>query len=426
MITAPETVNPEPAPNKVMHHLALAAATLPARADHLAWLARLGMALAGVQQLSNALETAAAQLTALPLLARGYIIITEHNSLNACRVISFGQAPALRRDQSLEGGLCAHTLAYGHFAAVHMRAQPAVAWERALAVGAPLLCVSFSFAKGRGIILGARTDDPTEDAEAGACLQAAAEVIGATIGRTADCDAQNERHIVVTEQIHAERLAMVGRLTAALAHEINNPLQAISSSLDLLLTRPLPEEKRQRYLAMAHDEVEHVITTVRRMLDLHRSSEHGMRPVMLRSILEQALTQAGAILRQRAIQVRRELADDNLSVPAIASHLRHACYNLVLNAAHAMPDGGTLTVRMYRLTGENAEPRVVVEFVDTGASIADADLPHLFEPYGPTRGDSNGIELPLGYSIVEQHRGTLTARSSGGETIFQMNLPTYL
>lgn len=398
-------------------------ALMPAQAGHLEWLVLTGLALARVKNLDQALDTAATHLATLPLLARGYLFLVEDRPLRAGRTVPFGGAPALPPELPLEHSLCAQALDHGYLMAPDDHTVPLLPWERAIAAGASLLCAPFASSMVRGALFGVRSAGDASSTEVSACLQAAADLIGATIERATECDAQHAYRALLARQVHAERLAMIGRLTSALAHEINNPLQAISNSLHLLLTHSLSDEKRQRYLAMAQQEVTDVIATVRHMLDLHRSSEQGMRPVPLRSVLEQALAQAAPVLRQRGIEVCREFVDDDLLVAGIAGHLRHACYNLALNAAHAMPDGGRLTVRTYRQPGNGFGPRVVVEFADTGMPVAADEAPLLFEPYGPTRGDSSGVELPLSYSIVDQHHGELVVRNDAGETVFLMILP---
>jgi len=165
-----------------------------------------------------------------------------------------------------------------------------------------------------------------------------------------------------------------------------------------------------------------VIASVRRMLDLYRSSEQGKRPVALHRVLDQALQQAGDVLRERGIVVRCLYAPDDLRVSGFAGHLRYACYNLILNSAYAMPRDGTLTIRTYRYD-DDAAPSVVVEFADTGTAVDEADLPRLFDPDGPVRGEANGIELPLSYSIIEQHQGTLTVQRIADQVVFRVCLP---
>jgi len=165
-----------------------------------------------------------------------------------------------------------------------------------------------------------------------------------------------------------------------------------------------------------------VIASVRRMLDLYRSSGQGKRPVALHRVLDQALQQASDVLREREIVVRCLYAPDDLRVSGFTGHLRFACYNLILNSAYAMPRGGTLTIRTC-LQDDDTVPSVVVEFADTGTLVDEADLPRLFDPDGPVRGEANGIELPLSYSIIEQHHGTLTVQRTDDQVVFRVCLP---
>ncbi len=395
---------------------------LPQHAQGLAWIAQTGLALTQCRTAVDALGAMAAQLDAAPFLLRGYVILAEDNTLYVRRAASFGRAPALPVALSLSGSLCGAAIAQGcAITSLTSEAVPA-SWERTLATDAALICAPFAGGEAKGVIFAALPDGAINDTDVVACLNAAATLIGATLNRAAECEAQLQQRMRQIDQAHAERLALVGRLTAALAHEINNPLQAIANTLYLLQHRPLNDEKRQRYLTMAQQETEHVIASVRRILDLYRSSGQEKRPVALHRVLDQALQQADDILRERAIDLRREFAPDDLRVPGFASHLRYACYNLILNAVYAMPRGGRLTIRTYRQSDDTTH-LAVTEFADTGVFIEESDLNRLFDPDGPVRGEANGIELPLSYSIVEQHNGTLTAHHSGDEMVFRMLLP---
>lgn len=395
---------------------------LPQHSGYLAWITQTGMALTQCRTAGDALDAIAARLGAAPFLLRGYVILAEDDPLRIRQAVSFGRAPTLPVALSLSGGLCGAAIAQKHvIASMTSKIAPA-SWERALATDASLICAPFTGGAASGVIIAALPDGANDDAEIGACLQAAAALIGATLNRAAECEAQLQQRMQQIDQAHTERLALVGRMTAALAHEINNPLQAIANTLYLLQHRPLNDEKRQRYLAMAQQETERVIASVRRMLDLYRSSGQGKRPVALNRILEQALQQADDILRERAIDLRRDFTPDDPRVPGFAGHLRYACYNLILNAVYAMPRGGRLTVRTYQQP-DASPPQAVVEFADTGVPIDDADLHRLFEPDGPVRGEASGIELPLSYSIVEQHKGMLTIHRNADEMVFRMTLP---
>ena len=396
-------------------------ASLPTRADYLSWIAQAGLALTGCRTATDALDAIAARLDAAPFLLRGYVILVEEETLRLSRVASFGRAPILPAALPLAGSLAGAAIAGERLIVAPPAAPSTAAWERTLASESTLVCAPFHGTASRGVIVAALADGAGEVEEYSACLQSAATLICSTLGRIGECETQVRQHMRQIDEVHTSRLALIGRLTAALAHEINNPLQAIANTLYLVQHRPLSDEKRQRYLEMAQQETERVIAGVRRMLDLYRSSGQGKRPVALHHILDQALQQARDVLRERGIVVRCLYAPDDLRVSGFAGHLRFACYNLILNAAYAMPRGGTLTIRTCRQ--DDDVPFVVAEFADTGVPVDEADLPRLFDPDGPVRGEANGIELPLSYSIIEQHQGTLTAQRSADQIVFRMCLP---
>jgi len=396
--------------------------SLPTRADYLGWIARAGLALTRCRTATDALDAMTAQLDAAPFLLRGYVILVEAETLRLSRVASFGRAPTLPAALPLAGSLAGAAIAEKRLVVAPPATPSIAAWERTLASESTLACAPFHSAALRGIIVAALADGAGEAEEYGACLRGAATLICSTLERIGECEAQLHQHMRQIDEAHTGRLALIGRLTAALAHEINNPLQAIANTLYLVQHRPLSDEKRQRYLGMAQQETERVIASVRRMLDLYRSSEQGKRPVALHRVLDQAIQQASDVLRERGIVVRCLYAPDDLRVSGFAGHLRYACYNLILNSAYAMPRDGTLTIRTYRYD-DDAAPSVVVEFADTGTAVDEADLPRLFDPDGPVRGEANGIELPLSYSIIEQHQGTLTVQRIADQVVFRVCLP---
>jgi two-component system NtrC family sensor kinase len=251
----------------------------------------------------------------------------------------------------------------------------------------------------------------------------------------------SERQRIAKQLAQAEKLAALGRLSASLAHELNNPLQAIHNSVHLLLNRPLSEEKRLRYLEMTSEEIERLISIVQRTLDFYRPSREGMRLVEVNEILDVALTLIEAQLQERNVQVVREGPERLPWVFAISNHLKQVCFNLIFNATDAMPEGGELRVRTYVAAagdgdgagfvsvsgGRGAElagPAVVVEISDTGTGIPAQELPKIFEPFYTTRVKGTGLGLAVSYSIIEQHHGELAVRSVEGEgTTFRIRLP---
>jgi two-component system, NtrC family, sensor kinase len=222
-----------------------------------------------------------------------------------------------------------------------------------------------------------------------------------------------------------EKLAGMGRLTASIAHEINNPLQALHNTLHLLLSRPIPEEKRERLLSMAQIEVEQLTALVQRMLELHRPSSKDMRPISVHGLLESALAGAANILQQQQVSVERDWAERLPWVIGIGGHLRQVFVALAVNAVEAMPGGGRLLIRTRVEDGahEGLAPRVLVEFADSGPGIPEGEAQRIFEPFYTNKKNGAGLGLAISYSIVERHGGVLSVSSSGSGTIFRVALP---
>jgi two-component system NtrC family sensor kinase len=255
----------------------------------------------------------------------------------------------------------------------------------------------------------------------------------------------SKRWHMIHQLIQTEKLAAMGRLVHAIAHEMNNPLQAIHNSLHLLSTSyAQSNEKCQRLLSMAQAEVGHLTGIVQRVVEFYRSSREGMRPTDLHTVLKNVLQLVGRKLRNSKIRVVCDWYPKLPQVLAIGSHIKQVYLNLIHNAIEAMPQGGILTIRTYVTNSTDAdvpEPdapptslvmaghwmrglSVVIEFSDTGKGISHDDLPKVFEPFYTTKIETSGLGLAISYSIVEQHQGELLVRSVVGQgTTFRMSLP---
>lgn len=221
----------------------------------------------------------------------------------------------------------------------------------------------------------------------------------------------------------AEKIAGMSRLSASIAHEINNPLQALQSSLKLLTERPLAEGKREQILQMANEQVGRLVGVVQQMMDLHRPATYdGLRPISLHELLEAVLVLLEPRLQNHGIVIERDWESALPRVRGVSSQLKQVFGSLVVNAIEAMPQGGRLTVRTRRVD-DKGETQVQIEVTDTGKGISDQDLPHVFEPFFSTRAAHTGLGLATSYSIVEQHAGAISAESSIHGATFRVLLP---
>jgi two-component system NtrC family sensor kinase len=243
--------------------------------------------------------------------------------------------------------------------------------------------------------------------------------VGASVAQVALRDLSASKSM--EQLIQTEKLAALGRLAASLAHEINNPLQALCSSISLLSRGPLDDNKRARYVDIASREVERVVQLVQRMLDFYRPSGEERVLVSVNDLLDDTLALAGKQLERSGVEVVKELGTPLPLVDAVASYLRQVFINLVLYHVEAMPDGGQLKVKT-RL--EESSDQLVISFSDTGEGISPGELPYVFEPFYAAKGRSAGPYLAVSYSIVQQHYGSMEVSSQAGEgTTFTVRLP---
>jgi two-component system NtrC family sensor kinase len=230
-----------------------------------------------------------------------------------------------------------------------------------------------------------------------------------------------ERKRAQEQLLQSEKLAALGRLAASLAHEINNPLQALSSGLRLLNRPTLDAEKRKQYVAVAGREVERLVGIAERTIGFYRPTADDAAATDVHVLLDEMLALAGKELEHGHVVVRREWADHLSTIHAIANQLKQVFLNLILNAAQAMPDGGTLTISTGRAEDGSA---ICVRFADTGHGIAPEHRDRIFEPFYTTREQGTGLGLSISYNIVQQHGGRIEVESQPGQgTVFAVILP---
>ena len=219
--------------------------------------------------------------------------------------------------------------------------------------------------------------------------------------------------------VQSEKLAATGRLAMSLAHEINNPLQAIQNCLHLVLEFPLADERKTYYLKMAREEVERLSILVQSMLDFYRPARSEQTTADVNAVIERVLALSEQKLRNNTIELHATYAATPPIAQIAPDQLGQVCLNLIMNAAEAMDGGGQLQIKVATSDGW-----VEAYFTDTGPGIAAADLPHIFEPFYTTKSEGTGLGLAISYSIIERHGGQLQVDSTSGVgTTFTLRLP---
>ena len=223
-----------------------------------------------------------------------------------------------------------------------------------------------------------------------------------------------------------ERSATIGRLAAAIAHEIKNPLNYINLSLDHLCTNLAPEDGKKREMferltGQVKSEVARINTRIKEFLNYTRPAKLELRPLNLRAEIDAALGLVEAQAAENGIEVRVAKEENIPPVIGDSESLRSVFTNLMINALQAMDGGrgGRLTIT---LSSENEHIRVHIS--DTGRGIPPEHLAKIFEPYYSTKETGTGLGLAIVKKAVEDHGGTITVESKTGEgTTFTVELP---
>jgi two-component system NtrC family sensor kinase len=221
--------------------------------------------------------------------------------------------------------------------------------------------------------------------------------------------------------LQAEKMAAAGRLTASIADEVNNPLQALQNCVHLAGREDLTDEQRGEYFELAKTELERLMSTVQRMLDFYRPGVVKSDEVRLDELLEHVSGLLSQQLEKNGIELRIELPENLPSVIAVSSQIQQVFINLILNALDAMPKGGKLVIQ-----GRAVKGGVEFFFQDTGPGIPDDNAVHIFEPFFSTKTGGTGLGLTVSYNIITAHGGLLELVPDSKErgAAFRMYLPS--
>jgi signal transduction histidine kinase len=283
----------------------------------------------------------------------------------------------------------------------------------------------------RGVLVAARPAalNPREagllDLVAG---QIGAALLGLEAAHAARMDELEEGRIR-QQLFESEKLAATGRLTASIAHEINNPLEAIKNALYLLVARSQPGDPQRDLLELAQRETERVSRIIRQMLGVARPSA-SMSLTDVNRVVQETLALLEPQLQRRQITTSLELDTSLPPIMASADQLKQVFLNLFLNARDAMPRGGGLLVQT-RIAALHdnmmlADHYLVVRVRDDGEGIPEEMRARVFEPFYSTKGSRRGSGLGLWVcqEIIRSHGGQIHINSKVGKgTTFLVGLP---
>jgi signal transduction histidine kinase len=318
-------------------------------------------------------------------------------------------------------------LAQALFGELKESAPDAIQVKNQAVLDAYISSFTFSFANTEGQTL--KLVDPTTrqevefDARSGKIYDERGQVAyTVTVLRDFSAIRKLEQLKVERRMLEIEKFAAAGRLAATIAHEVNNPMEAIKNAIYLLSGRVNTEA--EPVYDILKSETERVARIVRQMLGLYRNQE-SVKPVNVNTLIEDTLLLLARQLQRADVEVVHDFGELPPAVVA-ADQLRQVFSNLVINAKDSMQGGGKLWIRTRQVLARNdVHGWIRILIADTGSGIPKELIGPIFEPFVTTKGEKGtGLGLWIVKGIIGNHGGRLSVRSRLGRgTVFKIELP---
>ncbi|MFH0822756.1 MAG: ATP-binding protein [Pseudomonadota bacterium] len=223
----------------------------------------------------------------------------------------------------------------------------------------------------------------------------------------------------------AEKLAMVGKLAAGVAHTVRNPLTSVKMRLfSLERTLTLKAAQREDFEVIS-EEIRHVDKIINNFIEFARPPKLVMRPCNASEAVDTALQLLKHRLESYNVTVVRKRSKPVPLISADPDRLKEVMVNLIVNACEAMVYGGTLTIEESVGESEKVSPAVIIKFSDTGPGVTETVQAKIFQPFFTTKEEGTGLGLSIATRIVEEHGGWLDLEPHNGPgASFVITLPT--
>ncbi|MEG6520361.1 sensor histidine kinase [Desulfotomaculum sp. 1211_IL3151] len=242
---------------------------------------------------------------------------------------------------------------------------------------------------------------------------------------TLELEAKNEEVQVITQQLgQVSRMATMGELAASIAHELNNPLTTVSLRVESLSAQISADDLKQRSLQIIFQEIERMSTLIKNLLDFSRRGQRQVSTVDVCRELEHTLELIYYLFRKKRITIKRAYQSELPKINADSQGLQQVFINLFTNACDAMPQGGTLTIRVF-IDPIDSE-YIAIEFSDTGIGIQPEALSKVMDPFFTTKlkNKGTGLGLAICRRIMQEHHGLINITSEIGKgTTVSLKLP---
>ncbi len=223
--------------------------------------------------------------------------------------------------------------------------------------------------------------------------------------------------------LHAEKLSAIGKLSASIAHEFNNPLFGIRNVLGGIKQRAPLDEDDTELVDMALKECDRIKYLIQDLQDFNRPTSGVMAPLDLHRAINSILLLFKNEFKRKQIQVEKQYAQDLPAIRAVSDQIKQVLLNLLRNGVDAIPQGrGTITISTEKID----KRRVAIHIHDTGVGIKPEDMAHIFDPFFSTKPDvkGTGLGLSVSYGIIKRHQGNIEVHSEVGKgSTFTITLP---
>jgi len=225
------------------------------------------------------------------------------------------------------------------------------------------------------------------------------------------------------QMAHADRLASIGKLSSGIAHEINNPLGVIQGYTQLLLRGEPEDSQRRKDLQVILKHAQSCKSIVEDLLNFARRSQPEMADINIHEVIEETLVFIQHRSKMESIRISKEFAENIPNIRMDEKKIKQVLVNLVMNAAHAVEQDGTITIAT---RFDESNRRLEIDIADNGYGIEEKNLTRIFDPFFTTKstGEGTGLGLAVSYGIAKSHGGDIRVQSRVGKgSVFTLLLP---
>jgi PAS domain S-box-containing protein len=230
---------------------------------------------------------------------------------------------------------------------------------------------------------------------------------GAAVGILAVTRDITERKHLERYMLRTERLVAMGNITAVLAHEIKNPLQAIQSNMELVLDFSLDPDEQAEHLRLCYQDTERLVELTNRLLNFANPRKSGSKTSNAAALVQQTLRLLEKPLQQAGVQVTFNASSVLQQIQVASEELNEVLLNLILNAVEAMPDGGQINIEAHIEDNDT----LCIEVSNTDSKIAPENMEYIFDPFFTTKPEGTGLGLYISHSLIRKIGGMLTAEN---------------